>query len=189
MSEKILKKTAFGGFNKKSVLDYVEKLQAENFELKKSADELSACKKRAEDLSAKADKFFAELEDISKKYDELKADKEKLLTENAELLLRKEALEKNQNVIVENSGNSLIQNAMIYSDKLIATARDAADDLLNKSSDTVSASSTKVDEASEKLKTARFNLECSLNSVSEAMNNVSKTLNALLLDLKGDNNG
>lgn len=77
-SDKILKKSTFGGFKKESVLNYIEELQAEILSLKKELNNSKADKKEIEILNDRTKQYENEIS-------VLKSENLTLINENKEL--------------------------------------------------------------------------------------------------------
>lgn len=95
-SDKILKKTLFGGFDKEKVLIYVEKLQAEILELKKELSTKTAESENAASLLEENNQLKKELEEKKEENNMLSQENDALLKANAEYELRMEEFKANE---------------------------------------------------------------------------------------------
>lgn len=205
MSDTVLKKSFIGGFKKKDVIDYIEQLQNDNSTLSEELSENAGAKEQVQTLSASNDALSARIESITAENASLKDDNDKLIKQNAALALEKEKLEAEKEALLkeiadieerfaetsmklekanDTGSNSLVHNAINYSDKLIETARNAADELLGNAGNSVEVSVSQVTAAAEKIKTTKFSLNCSLDAVKDNLDSLSENLNNLLAEFK-----
>lgn len=196
-SDRILKKTVFGGFRRAEVLDYVEKLQSENVSLADELRQKSADVSRFEELKSEYERQSAEISQIraqldvtSENYnslqtesDSLKSEIEMLRKENESLRNTVSAKESeltsisNEYAVFRNDkSNSLIQDAMRYSDSLVETAKESAGKTLVRAGDSINAASLDIKTAGERVRTAQVNLDYSLNSVKSSVDKLVEEL-------------
>ncbi len=203
-SDRILKKAVFGGFNRADVMDYVEKLQSENAALAEEVRLRSEDGRRLEALSREYEKQTAEIKNtkamlddargrlnsfgqqISRLNDEVKV----LKAENDSL---KNSLSQKENelssvssefaVLKSDKSNSLIQDAMKYSDSLVESAKESAGRALVKAGDSISAASLDIKTAGERVRTAQVNLDYSLNSVKAGVDKLIEELEGAINSL------
>lgn len=228
-AEKILKKSFIGGFRKKDVIDYVEKLQNENSELAKDLDSNKVNKEKIDlyenknsELSAVVDALEEEKASLQAELRELKLNNVSLLEQNADLSLKIEEmssainekddrlisaydekdkelaaladkkeleiselrekcaeLEASVEKISQDKANTLIQDAISYSDKLVSAAKETAEKYIGEAGDNVSAASEQVVQANERLKTARLNFDYSLDSIRDNLDTLINSLDEL----------
>lgn len=95
-SDKVLKKTVFGGFDKENVLGYIENLQAEIAQMRKELDERNIDEAKNAKLNEQNDELKKELEKIKGENDALSKENESLLKANAEYELRMEEFNSNE---------------------------------------------------------------------------------------------
>lgn len=84
-NQKIIKNTFFGGFKKEDVINYIEQLQREIAELKKSQAELCCLKNDYNALEEKLARYEGSADDYARQISSLKEDKLKLKDEIDEL--------------------------------------------------------------------------------------------------------
>ena len=90
--DKILKKSAFGGFKKEDVLDYIEKLQQEIVELKREAADCAAYKRDVDRIKASEAEAEKKVVSLLEQKDALTAENSALVEKNASLTLKLEQL-------------------------------------------------------------------------------------------------
>ena len=81
-SEKILKKSTFGGFKKEGVLNYIEELQTEILTLKKELNNKNADQKEIEDLTKKNKNYENEISTLKAEIADLKNENDELKNKN-----------------------------------------------------------------------------------------------------------
>ena len=195
-NDKILKKSVFGGFKKSDVLDYIEKLQQENVELRRSNEEkeniLAALNEAYNTCNTlKEEKSSLELakEDLLKKVNDLTEKNIGLTDALGEAREKLDAASSESAVSPDERNSAVIRDAVKYADSIVdAAKRDAADILLAAKSSIDSAASDIVS-AQERANTARSNLDYSLVSVGESIRAVLNSLGNLTDELSGENNG
>ena len=69
-NEVILKKSLFGGFDRKEVIDYINSLQKKARANENSADELEALRKKNEALESELEKSRAEIGELGAQLEE-----------------------------------------------------------------------------------------------------------------------
>ena len=204
-SDKILKKSAFGGFKKEGVLNYVEKLQAEILSLKKELNNTVSCDenrkleekcKEYEAIVAEADsaKKLLETENLklvednkvlSAKYQEsLKSisdyETKIILCENKIAEIEKkfseiETLYENASQ-TDNKANAMMLDAVNYSEKIVAKANEKVDSAMADAASVLRNAFAVASDASDKLKTSKNNFESSTVALDNALNNLKFTL-------------
>ena len=163
MSDRILKKSFIGGFKKSDVLDYIEKLQAENHELKEKLENAeSESADLLEELRSENSALSGEKEELTESLKALTEEKEKLQADYDALL------EENKKYSGSLSG-SLVQDAMKYSDSLVAEAKKKAEKVLEDTAGIISGLGSEVGELSSRVDTAQVNLDYSFNSVRSSV--------------------
>lgn len=121
-NEVILKKSLFGGFDRKEVIDYINSLQKKARANENSADELEALRKKNEALESELEKSRAEI-------GELGAQLEEARRRSAEL----------------DSSDSLIKESMSYADSYIDSARSIARGITEKTARQAEAAEADID--------------------------------------------
>lgn len=214
-AEKILKKSFIGGFKKKDVIDYVEKLQGENSNLVKNLesnkierDKIELFENENAELKAVVEALTEERNSFETELRNVKTENISLLEQNAELSLKIEEMsgiitdkddrlialynEKDEEVSAlkskcaelessieianQDKANTLIHDAIAYSDKLVSAARETAEKYVSEVESDVSNAVEQVTKANERLKTARVNFDYSLDSIKD---NLDSLINAL----------
>lgn len=208
-SEKVLKKSAFGGFKKEGVLDYVEQLQAEILSLKKELNNTKASADENRILAEKNKRFESEIEELKNENVSLKTEKEKLISDNdalndevngaktviadyenkiamceskiAEIESKFTEIEAAYNKAsqTDEKANAMMLDAVNYSEKLIAKANEKANLAVSNAESAVKTALNLVSEAADRLKTVRTNYECSSAALENGVENLKGVLNEL----------
>ena len=184
--DKILKKSAFGGFKKEDVLDYIEKLQQEIVSLKRDASDCNAYKREAEALkSSVADKDKA-AESLKAENDALKAENASYIEKNASLSLKVEQL----NAILEKSKEEAAEYKAKYEEmcdehskvtdvsKLVSEAKESVSKITSDAKRSVDSVRNDVSAAADRLKTVCVNFESSLSSLKSGTDGLLETLSS-----------
>lgn len=184
--DKILKKSAFGGFKKEDVLDYIEKLQQEIVSLKRDASDCNAYKREAEALkSSVADKDKA-AESLKAENDALKAENASYIEKNASLSLKVEQL----NAILEKSKEEAAEYKAKYEEmcdehskvtdvsKLVSEAKASVSKITSDAKRSVDFVRNDVSAAADRLKTVCVNFESSLSSLKSGTDGLLETLSS-----------
>lgn len=182
----ILKKSAFGGFKKEDVLDYIEKLQQEIVNLKRDASDCAVYKREAEELKAYKTQAEATADALRSEAEALKAENSALIEKNASLTLKIEQL----NSILEKNKADAAEAAEKY-EELHAEYSKITDvnALVNEVRDSVAAISADakasvdsvyddVNSAANRFKTVSVNFESSLVSLKSGTDALLSTLSA-----------
>ncbi len=196
-SDRILKKTVFGGFKRADVLSYVEKLQGENVSLAQELRQKSTDASKLEEINDKFIRQSSEIENLRAKLSDtdglnkileekiaaLENEIGSLKNENSSL---KEALSKKESelsdisreyaVFKNDKSNSLIQDAIKYSDSLVDTAKESANNTLIKAGDSINSVSIEIKTAGERVRTAQVNLDYSLSSIKSCVDELLQEL-------------
>ena len=90
--KKILRKSMFGGFKKTDVINYVERLQQENVNVRRELNECTAYKRDFETLSSEKEKIEKELAVLKEENASLKARNVDLIGANASCNLKVEEM-------------------------------------------------------------------------------------------------
>lgn len=187
-NEVILKKTLFGGFKKGDVLDYIEKLQQENVELKAGAGEKENILASLEEAYNTCSALKEEKAALEKAKEELLAKADELAAANEQL---REALTKAENfrdyAPSEEKGKAVIRDAVKYADSLVDAAKQDAADVLVAAKARIDSAAESILQAQERANTARNNLDYSLSSVGESIKAMLDSLAGLTDELSGDN--
>ena len=184
--DKILKKSAFGGFKKEDVLDYIEKLQQEIVSLKRDVSDCNAYKREAEALkSSVADKDKA-AESLKAENDALKAENASYIEKNASLSLKVEQL----NAILEKSKEEAAEYKAKYEEmcdehskvtdvsKLVSEAKESVFKITSDAKRSVDSVRNDVSAAADRLKTVCVNFESSLSSLKSGADGLLETLSS-----------
>ena len=182
-SERILKKSMFGGFKREDVIDYIEKLQAENSTLAQEVRDLSSrnadineLKNEIVSLKEQNEKYRLEFEELSTKAAELEKNNSELIAKKSPFFVPADA-----------AGTSpLIQDAMKYSDTIVKSATETAQTVIDKAATSINASGDEITTEIQRIKTAQSNLEYSLNAVSESMEKLIECLRENVKELTGE---
>lgn len=180
----VLKKSAFGGFKKEDVLDYIEKLQQEIVNLKRDASDCAAYKREAEELRAYKTQAEATADALRSEAEALKSENSALIEKNASLTLKIEQL----NSILEKNKADAAEAAEKY-EELHAEYSKITDvnALVNEVRDSVAAISADakasvdsvyddVNSAANRFKTVSVNFESSLVSLKSGTDALLSTL-------------
>ena len=182
--DKILKKSAFGGFKKEDVLDYIEKLQQEIVSLKRDASDCTAYKKEAESLRLSSSEKDKAAQALRAENETLKAENAAYIEKNASLTLKIEQL----NAILEKSKEDAAEYKAKYDKlyeeysevtdvtKLISEAKASVSKITSDAKNTVDSVHSDVFSAADRLKTVCVNFECSLSSLKSGTDILLKTL-------------
>ena len=158
MADNVLKKAAFGGFKKSDVLDYVEKLQVQLVEAKRTAEQNKTDKAALEDALLRAEKAEKELGDVKTHNCELEEKVEtyrkKLAGYDEELSALEErftALEENFANLSENEAkvNDIVQDAVRYSEQVVGTAKEEARAVSERAKENISSTAGEINAISE----------------------------------------
>ncbi len=196
-NERILKRSLFGGFRREDVLNYIEKLQSENIALAeelraKSAecsengtlmDDYESARKETEELTKTIEALRAENEKLSKSCSEAaaranrnEAAAEELRHELDSIGEKYEALENEYAKATEDKSNALIQDAIRYSDSLVAGARKTADKVINDAHGALGEATGEIFAAKERIAESRRIFDESLSSVKENVDRLIESL-------------
>lgn len=212
-SEKVLKKTAFGGFKKEGVLDYVEQLQAEILSLKKELNNNQDSSMENKKLEEKCKGLEAEIEGLKNQNTSFQAENKKLSDENGILKEKvdnagivisdyeaKIAVCENKVAEIEkkfseievlyskasqtdSKANALMADAVNYSEKVIAKANEKAINAVATAEKAVNAALALVSGASERLKISKANYEGTFDEAEREVENLKNTLSKLSSEL------
>lgn len=182
--DSVLKRSAFGGFKKEDVLDYIEKLQQEIVNLKRDASDCAAYKREAEELRAYKIQAEATADALRNEAEALKVENSALIEKNASLTLKIEQL----NSILEKNKADAAEAAEKY-EELHAEYSKITDvnALVNEVRDSVAAISADakasvdsvyddVNSAANRFKTVSVNFESSLVSLKSGTDALLSTL-------------
>ncbi|MBR4858490.1 MAG: hypothetical protein IKU08_04820 [Clostridia bacterium] len=184
--DKILKKSAFGGFKKEDVLDYIEKLQQEIVSLKRDASDCAAYKKEAEALRLSSSEKDKAAQALKAENETLKAENAAHIEKNASLTLKIEQL----NAILEKSKEDAAEYKAKYDKlyeeysevtdvtKLISEAKASVSKITSDAKSTVDSVHCDVLSAADRLKTVCVNFESSLSSLKSGTDVLLKTLSS-----------
>lgn len=192
MSNKnILKKTAFGGFKKEDVINYVEVLQQEIVDLKKERNDCLLYKKDYELLKNTNDSLEKELAEQKSENDSLKSKNSELIEINATLNLKAEEMtvnaenyEKKISEYEEIIGNLKRELADVTvtkkkeAEKILADAKETAQSIINAAENNVKAAKNDIISVSDRIKTVCINFE----SAAESLKSNTDGLLAALFD-------
>lgn len=182
--DNILKKSAFGGFKKEDVLDYIEKLQLEIVSLKRDASDCAAYKKEIEALKSSAKDGEKALSDLKAENEVLKAENSSFIERNASLSLKIEQL----NAILEKSKEDVLEYKTKYEDlnkeyskitdvsNLISEAKKTVSKITLDAKKSVDSVRTDVIDAADRVKTVCVNFESSLSSLKSGTDGLIETL-------------
>lgn len=184
--DKILKKSAFGGFKKEDVLDYIEKLQQEIVSLKRDASDCAAYKREVEALKLSAEQKDKATESLKTENEALKAENSSLIEKNASLTLKLEQL----NAILEKSKSDAAEYQKKYEElndehskitdvsKLVSDARESVSEIVLSAGKSVDSVRADVYGAADRLKTVCVNFESSLSSLKSGTDALLETLSS-----------
>lgn len=196
-NDRILKKSLFGGFRRADVLDYIEKIQNENVSLAEELREKSAQIADMETASGENEGLPEMLEELRKTCDALRSENEELRSANSELSVRAnrteasseelghklqaltekyEALEKDYEKLSGDRYESLIQDAMRYSDTIVSGARKTADKMLNDAHSALGSATGEVVSANEQIRNAQQMVEQAMAAVRTNVDGLVETL-------------
>lgn len=194
-SDKILRKSAFGGFKREDVIDYIEKLQAQALADKRSAEESA---RFAEGLAARAnecDRLEKMYEQATEENRELNARLEALKEKNDEYerqlynygenfaLLEAKLSELEERCAQINDSekqiNGLVLDAVLYSDKIIGKARDAARAVSDDARQTITATADEIDSIGSEIGRISGDFSEVIARLSEKLGVLSKDINEL----------
>ncbi len=207
-SDKILKKSAFGGFKKEGVLNYVEELQAEILSLKKELNNTVSCEENNK-LEEKCKQYEVSINKMDSDKKLLEAEILRLSEENkvltskyeeslksisdyeAKIILCETKLAEIEKKFIEievlyenasqtdNKANAMMLDAVNYSEKLIAKANEKVDLAMADAASVLKNAFAVAADASDKLRTSKNNYECSTVALDNALNNLKTTLSGL----------
>ena len=165
--------TAFGGFKKEDVLDYVEKLQQEIVDLKRGASDCATYKREADELRAQKKLAEKEVSSLKEEKEAIKADLSEFIEKNAALTLKVEQLtsilEKSK-VDAEEAQEKYEKLYEEYSkitdvSAIFDQAKQDVSKIATDAKDTVDSAYSEVGGAAERIKTVTVNFESSLASI------------------------
>ncbi len=184
--DKILKKSAFGGFKKEDVLDYIEKLQQEIVSLKRDASDCAAYKREAEALKSASEVKDKTAETLKAENEALKAENASYIEKNASLTLKIEQL----NAILEKSKEDVAEYKAKYEElceehskvtdvtKLVSEAKKNVSKITLDAKNSVESVRADVSAAADRLKTVCVNFESSLSSLKSGTDVLLDTLSS-----------
>ncbi len=186
MAKDVLFKTmTFGGFNKEDVLEYIRAQQTQLTEAKKKLSdneiEVKAAKRRVSELEAqlseqqtRAEEYFALSEEYAKKIfvleDELNVLNEKLNSVEVGCERAKD---------VEGQIGALVLDALLYSDKIIRSAKASAKDISSQTRQTIEQAASGVDEIGEDISQMSDNFGVVVASLVSKINSLSTNLSSV----------
>ena len=170
-SDRLLKKSLFGGFKREDVLDYIEKLQSENVSLADELREKSA--ECAEGVSAE------EFEALRAENEELKAEIESLRSQIQELEEKASADPSDYDKFSGEKSGALIQDAMKYSDSLVNGAKETAGKALETAGASINSAASDIRSAGERVTTAQVNLNYSLDAIKQSVDSLIEELGSV----------
>lgn len=190
--DKILKKTAFGGFKREDVIDYIEKLQQEIVDLKRDAADCAAYKREADELRRNK-KFANDIAEATKSENEtLKAELSAQIEKNASLTLKLEQLtsilekSKTDAAEIQEKYNQLYEEHSKITDiKLIENqVKEKVSRIAGDAKASVDSVYSDVNGAAERLKTVTVNFESSLASLKSGAEALLSVLASASADLE-----
>ncbi len=171
--DKILKKSAFGGFKKEDVLDYIEKLQQEIVDLKREAADCAAYKRDADRLKASEAETEKRVATLLEQNEALTVENSSLIEKNASLTLKLEQLtsilekSKADAADAEEKYNLLAAEYSRVTDikQMTDEAKESVSKIATDARTTVDSVYSDVSSASNRFKTVTVNFESSLASL------------------------
>ena len=186
MAKDVLFKTmTFGGFNKEDVLEYIRAQQTQltdtQKKLKETEETAAAASKRTRELETllseqqtRAEEYFALSEEYAKKIfaleDEVNALNEKLNSVEVGCERAKD---------VEGQIGALVLDALLYSDKIIRSAKASAKGISNQTRQTIEEAASGVDEIGEDISQMSDNFGVVVASLVSKINSLSSNLNSV----------
>ena len=195
MAKDVLFKTmTFGGFNKEDVLEYIRAQQTQltdtQRKLKETEENAAAAAKRTKELEnllteqqTRTEEYSALSEEYAKKIfaleDEVNALNEKLNSVEVGCERAKD---------VEGQIGALVLDALLYSDKIIRSAKASAKGISNQTKQTIEEAASGVDEIGEDISQMSDNFGVVVASLVSKINSLSSNLNSVAdkLDAQGD---
>lgn len=185
MAKETLKKSFFGGFRKEDVIDYIEKIETEKEELavrlralEGKAEECSSLESRLDDANGANERLEAENASLKKQLAESSAEVEKYGEALSAMEQRLEELQKKCEGITnsEKQISGLVMDAVMYSDRIIGKAKDAAKAVSGDACKTITETAGEID---------RIGVEIGRISgdFSEVVTRLSAKLSALSTDI------
>ena len=186
MSGDVFFKTmTFGGFNKDDVLEYIrgqqEQLAGSQKALKENEDKLLQEKKRAADLEAqllqqqaKAEEYFSLSEEYAKKIFALEDEVNEL---NSKISSIEVGCERAKDV--EGQIGALVLDALLYSDKIIQSARAAAKGVSSQTKQTIEEAANGVGEIGDDITQISDNFGVVVASLVSKINSLSSNLTSV----------
>lgn len=186
MSGDVFFKTmTFGGFNKDDVLEYIrgqqEQLAGSQKALKENEDKLLQEKKRAADLEAqllqqqaKAEEYFSLSEEYAKKIFALEDEVNEL---NSKISSIEVGCERAKDV--EGQIGALVLDALLYSDKIIQSARAAAKGVSSQTKQTIEEAVNGVGEIGDDITQISDNFGVVVASLVSKINSLSSNLTSV----------
>ena len=186
MAKDVLFKTmTFGGFNKEDVLEYIRAQQTQltdtQKKLKETEETAAAASKRTRELETllseqqtRAEEYFALSEEYAKKIfaleDEVNSLNEKLNSVEVGCERAKD---------VEGQIGALVLDALLYSDKIIRSAKASAKGISNQTRQTIEEAASGVDEIGEDISQMSDNFGVVVASLVSKINSLSSNLNSV----------
>ena len=192
--DKILKKSAFGGFKKEDVLDYIEKLQQEIVELKREAADCAAYKRDVDRIKASEAETEKKVVSLLEQKDALTAENSALVEKNASLTLKLEQLtsilekSKADAAEAEEKYNILAAEYSRVTDikSMTDEAKESVSNIASDARNAVDSVYADVSSASNRFRTVTVNFESSLASLKSgtealltALSSASENLGSL----------
>lgn len=194
-SEKILRKSAFGGFKKTDVIDYIEKIETAKLEQSKKAAELEEMLAASQDKAVQCSQLESELKLAREKNEILEKQIEALEEKNAhhlenikvydeKLAALEEKLAKLEESCADISDsekqiNCLVMDAVMYSDKIIGKARDAAKAVSEDAKQSIRATTGEIDSISAQITRISGEFGGVISALSEKLGDLSKDISEL----------
>lgn len=190
-SDKILKKTAFGGFKREDVLNYIEQLQQEIVSLKREVSDGVSCKRELENVKSAKDYADSELAALREENAALKEQNADLIEKNASYTLKMEEAQvsieeyerklrscESKIEIIEHKFSELEITCARVGDaeKLIEEAKSSVAVIADKAKGSVESVRADILNASERIKTACVNFDSSAASLKSSAENLLASL-------------
>ena len=171
-----------GGFNKEDVLKYINGLQDQISDYKKEASKKD---RMLQDARRRENALHAQLEDYSNKADEYFALSEEYKSRIAKNEQKIASLEKTISTIefdfertkdVEGQIGALVIDALLYSDKIIQSAKSSASEISSDTKATIERAVNGVDEIGNDISDISENFADVIDSLSQKLNELSSSL-------------
>ena len=180
-NKKILRKSMFGGFKKADVINYIEKIQQENVNVRRELNDYAAYKRDFESVSAAKEQAEKELAILKAENESLKAKNVELIGENASYNMKIEEMKvevsetekalKESEAKVDELEKRMSDVESVYSkiknaENIIEDAKITAEAIVNNARSSVDGAKNDILSSTDRIRTACINYDSASASLA-----------------------